>query len=150
LSIRYPPETELDFSASYSGKNGTVKWQKADDGQTDGRLNFAKMFTPHTWAVAYALVEVTSSEDRNVHLRIGSDDGVKIWLNDRIIWTNRTDRSIQIDQDVVPDELRKGRNRLLFKVDQGIGSWGMIFRITDLTGRPIQSLHYQRASMNES
>jgi len=145
----YPPETEIDFAKIYPGKTGTVQWQKADDGQLDGKLDFTKFFTPTKWVVAYALIDVISSDNREAQLRIGSDDGVKVLLNGQVVWTNQAPRLLKIDQDIVHIQLKQGTNRLLFKVGQGDGGWGLIFRITDETGNPIEDLRYQAASNDD-
>jgi hypothetical protein len=164
----YPPETEINFSATYQGSPSSpsplpkgegrraVRWQKADDGKIDGVLDFTKIFTPTLpspktfgegpevrWVLAYALIDVISPDDRKAFLRIGSDDGVKVWLNWQIVWTNQVQRPLRFDEDVVPIELKQGNNRLLFKVDQGTGAWGLIVRITDETGQSIKGLRYQ-------
>ena len=52
-------------------------------------------------------------------------------------------RGLQLDQDIVPVELKKGNNRLLFKVDQGTVNWGLIFRVTDENGQPFDDLRFQ-------
>jgi hypothetical protein len=142
LTVAYPPENEINLSATYQGKTGEVKWQKVVHGFTSGGLNFTWMFTPNEWVVAYALIDVISPDDRKVHLRIGSDDGVKVWLNGQVVWTNQVTRSLKLDEDVAPVELKKGNNRLLFKVDQGIGDWGLFVRITDENGRPFEDVQY--------
>ncbi|MBM3211559.1 hypothetical protein FJZ33_05020 [Candidatus Poribacteria bacterium] len=144
LDYAYPPEINIDLSATYEGKAGKVKWQNIDDKSNDGILDFDSIFTPNISVLAYALVDVISPNDRKAQLRIGSDDGVKVWLNGQIVWTNPSPRSLQIDQDIVPIELKKGRNRLLFKVDQGDGNWGLAARITDENGQALDDLQYIR------
>jgi len=147
LTIVYPPETKINLSTTYQGKNRAVKWQKADDGQMDERLDFTKMFTPSEWVLAYALIDVISPDDREAQLRIGSDDGVKVWLNGQVVWTNQAPRGLRLDEDVVPIALKQGNNRLLFKVDQGIGGWGLVVRITDTARQPLEGLCFRSPKM---
>lgn len=175
LTFPYPPEREFDASATYQGKTGEVRWQRArDNRQIDGLLSFSDIFFdewvegPDKWVLrsdkwneelnewvwepdelvlAYALIDVVSPDDRNVQLRIGSGDGVKVWLNGEVVWTNQIPRQIKLDEDVVPVELKKGSNRLLFKVGFSKDTscchfWGLIVRITDENGHPIESLQY--------
>jgi outer membrane protein assembly factor BamB/Tfp pilus assembly protein PilF len=139
----YPPETEINMNATYQGKVGAVKWQKAEDGRMDGRLDFTKIFTPTEWVVAYALIDVISPDDREAQLRIGSDDGVKVWLNGQVVWTNQVPRGLRLDEDVAPITLKKGTNRLLFKVDNGVEAWELTVRITDASGQPLEGLRFQ-------
>lgn len=152
----YPPETEINLSATYpplpptpypskggEGKAGEVKWRKADEGLWRGHLDFNQLFTPTEWGVAYAIIEVVSPDDRKAHLRLGSDDGVKVWLNGAVVWTNQVSRGLMRDEDVVPIPLKGGANRLLFKVDQGVGAWELVVRITDTEGQPIEGLRFR-------
>ncbi|MDQ1328992.1 MAG: hypothetical protein QG641_2278 [Candidatus Poribacteria bacterium] len=142
LTFTYPPESEINLLKTYEGKTGKVVWQKVKDGFVNGRLDFTCMFTPNEWVLVYALIDVISYDDKKVLLRIGSDDGVKVWLNGQVIWTNQKSRSLQLDQDILPIELKKGYNRFLFKVSQEVGYWGLAIRITDEKGQPFDDLKY--------
>ena len=55
---------------------------------------------------------------------VRSDDGVKVWLNDELVWVNHAIRSLTSNEDIVKVKLKKGINHLLLKVTQGIGDWG--------------------------
>jgi hypothetical protein len=145
LTLAYPPETEINVSATYQGKWGDVKWQKPYDGVTDGQIDFISIFPPIMSALVYAIIDVISPDDRKVQLRISSDDGVKVWLNGRVVWISSSPRSFKIDQDIVPIELEKGINRLLFKVDQFAGSWLLAARISDENGKPFEDINYESA-----
>jgi tetratricopeptide (TPR) repeat protein len=146
LSVAFPPEQEFNLPAGYPGKAGLVKWQRADDGREDGRLNFGKLFTTADMTVAYAAMEINSPADQKVELRIGSDDQVKVWLNGQVVWTFSEDRPLRMDQDKIPVKLRQGKNRLLCKVTQGGGDWELMVRITDSQGQLVPDLTYQEPS----
>ena len=62
---------------------------------------------------------------------IGSDDGVRIWLNDKLIHTNPAYRGAYPDQDKIPVQLKEGWNKLMIKVLQGHGGWGYYVRFVD-------------------
>jgi len=57
-------------------------------------------------------------------LRCRSDDGIKIWLNGRVVHVNDVHRGVDWAVDEVPVYLEAGINRLLVKVDNYTGSWG--------------------------
>jgi HEAT repeat protein len=57
-------------------------------------------------------------------LEIGSDDGVKAWLNDDSVHANNTFRGQELAQDNVAVELQRGWNTLMLKITQGSGAWG--------------------------
>jgi CubicO group peptidase (beta-lactamase class C family) len=80
------------------------------------------------FAIAYAWADVLMKEKASVLLGIGSDDGVKVWLNGKLVHENWIGRAAQIDDDVVPVELPKGRSRLLLKIQNMQGPWGFVCR----------------------
>lgn len=117
------------------GKEGVV-WKEASDGrrEADGYngIDFQAEFGPVTDVVAYAYRDIESSEDRRVELKVGSDDGIKIWINGEIVLTNHVRRALQPGDDAVIVTLRSGINKLLVKVEQAAGEWGFMLRMDPL------------------
>ena len=142
LETVYGPEQQFVPRGEYPGKAGLVRWQANDATRPDGRVDFGKLLNPKSDAVAYAAIDVLSTEEKAGQLRIGSDDRVKVWLNGRAVWTSPEDRPLRMDQDVVPLKLLRGKNQLLFKVSQGSGEWELLIRITDSLGQPMPGLEY--------
>lgn len=131
LMISYPPEQVIDLNKSYKGKDGIdVKWQKCQADE-NGLVNFEQHFNPKDYAVAYALAYVWSADERSTKIFVGSDDGVRIWLNDQLIHDHLVKRGPIPDNDRVEGILNKGWNKLLVKVEQGEGWWGFYLRIPD-------------------
>lgn len=97
----------------------------------DDIIGLGGHFKPNTNVVAYAHTYVFSPKKRKAVLWLGSDDGVKVFLNGLEIHRHRVDRGTKPDDDNVPIILQKGWNRLMFKVDQGAGGWGLCARIAD-------------------
>lgn len=137
---------------STRGKNKIVRWGKIDDHRLDIYLDLAFVHFEsfertgieydwnerHTEAVAYALTYIKAPENMNAQLRVGSCDGVKVWLNGEKVWSNKLSRSAKIDEDVVSVKLSAGRNELLLKVaNQETNDWGFYCRVTDANGKPI-------------
>jgi len=143
----FPPEKGLNKTKKYHTKYGTVQWQSADDGAMDGYINLRKIFYPYNWSVAYGLLSVQSPDRREVEFRIGSNEAVKVWLNDKIVWKLNIVRNAVIDDNVVPVTLKKGLNQILIKVCNRTGEWGYYFRITDKEGNGFSDLTY--VSSNE-
>ena len=107
-----------------------------------GAVDFAAAGIRGDDSAAYAFLRVKSPEKRKAVLRLGSDDGVAVWLNGREVFRNETVRGISADQDAVEVELDKGWNRLLLKIsNQGLG-WGFIGRLTAPDGRGMTDLEY--------
>lgn len=105
-------------------------------------LDLGRVFGFPVDSAAYAYVCIYSPATQPGVLLLGSDDGVKIWLNGELIWTNETYRRMIPDQDSVPITLSKGWNRLLVKISQGGGAWRLAARITDPKGNPIPGLFF--------
>lgn len=87
---------------------------------------------------AYALINIISPRDRkNVAMGVGSDDGVKVWLNGDVVHVNDVNRGTTGIQDLFRVDLRTGSNLLLVKVTDRFGHWGMFFEVylnkTDFT-----------------
>jgi hypothetical protein len=155
-----PDQTPNELDHDWLGGEAAVvpavgdKWVKHDN--VVGRdLDFhsANLFPDKVNAVAYAAVYVWSARSGEVlldspdmlraDLRLGSDDGVKVWLNGKEIWNNPAMRAMVEDADVVSDvKLRRGWNLLLLKVGQGTGDWQAIARFTTPSGAAVPDLKY--------
>ena len=53
----------------------------------------------------------------------GSDDGIKLWLNGKLVHTHNALRGYQLSDEVTV-QLKAGVNRLVVKVSQHDGGWG--------------------------
>lgn len=134
LQTAYPPEKELALNKKYKGKNNlNLQWKRIQAPES-GFVNLAGLLEPNEQTAAYGQVYVFSPEDRRAHLLIGSDDGVRIWLNSELIHSNPAYRGAYPDQDKIPVELKKGWNTLLVKILQGGGGWGFYVRFIDPEG----------------
>jgi len=78
--------------------------------------------------IAYAYAEITAPEAGRILIGVGSDDGVRVWLNGTQVHENWTGRAATPDSDLVPVDLRQGRNRLLIKIQNMQGPWGFVCR----------------------
>jgi HEAT repeat protein len=79
--------------------------------------------------VAYLKTQITSERDQEARLEIGSDDGVKAWLNNKVVHANNVIRGCTPGEDKVKVTLNRGVNRLLLKVTQGAGEWSACCRV---------------------
>ena len=57
---------------------------------------------------------------------MGSDDGIKVWVNDQLIWSHHVHRPVLSAEDVIALPLSKGRNKILIKIENGYGPWGFL------------------------
>jgi hypothetical protein len=98
-----------------------------------GYINLARHFMEKN-CVAYLQNDLWSEQDQSIVLLVGSDDGIKIWLNGEVAHANNKEGGAKPDQEEVILKLKKGYNRLLLKVTNGSGGWGVFARLKDTNG----------------
>ncbi|MHC4110276.1 MAG: HEAT repeat domain-containing protein [Planctomycetota bacterium] len=115
----------------------TVKWYAAPVGDT---MQLASYFPGQTDCVAYLKAEIIAPNATDAILLMGSDDGIKAWLNGTVVHSNNIDRGQVVDQDIAPIKLKQGANELLLKITQGGGGWSACARIVGADNFPIEGL----------
>ncbi len=73
--------------------------------------------------VAYLRTFLIADAESTASLRIGSDDGILVWVNGREVLSAPGPRSYTKGENAVTVPLSQGRNELLAKVTQGEGPW---------------------------
>lgn len=126
---------DLPFGPEASG--ASVKWTTIPRGNT---VALSDVFPGQMNCVAYLKTRIVSPEDCEASLLLGSDDGVKAWLNGAVVHANNIDRGLTADQDMAPIQLKKGANELMLKITQGGGGWAACARIIGKDGKPIKGL----------
>ncbi len=138
-----------DIDHDYLGGESTVRPYdgRVDNGETwqvhhdsNRHIDFNSLLSPNDYATAYAFAYVYSPEDRDAKMKVGSDDGVKIYLNGNMVHRNPVWRGASPDQDTVNVHLDHGWNTVLAKVVEKTGQWGLYLRFTDLSDQPIEDL----------
>jgi hypothetical protein len=120
LDLKTPLEEE--FVRRGDGSVDLKKWKPAKASPKNGGVNLAKELGAHEWCVAYGYAEIESIHARETVLKCGSDDGIKLWLNGKLIYTREEGRAYN-PSDEVPIYLKAGANRLLVKCDNYTGGW---------------------------
>jgi hypothetical protein len=88
------------------------------------------LFAPrHDQIVAYATRQIECQEDEDATLFLGSHDGVKLWLNGRLVHVVRRTRQARFGEDKIHTTLRKGQNHLLLKINNTRGASGFFFAV---------------------
>jgi len=143
FGTEYPPEKEIKYDASYSGKEREVRWRDLPVKTNDGAIDLAAMLRPTDNCVAYALTHVWMPKQTRVIFRAGSDDGIKVWVNGQPLLQSDVYRPFQYDQNSFGAVLAYGWNRVMVKVTNGIGGWRFSIRITDTEGKKIENIHFR-------
>jgi len=121
FDVVFPPETP----------GAAVAWRPAQ--AVNGLVPLDQLIGGEN-RVAYLRTTIVSPKAQPARLEIGSDDGVKVWLNGKVVHANNVDRGYVAGQDKVTIELKEGPNVLLVKVTQGGGGWTMGCRLRAADG----------------
>ena len=89
---------------------------------------------------AYALTWVHSEQSQPARLELGSDDGVKAWLNGRLVHANNTARAAVAYTDKADITLKAGWNPLLLKITQNQIPWEFCARICRRDGGTLTTI----------
>jgi hypothetical protein len=114
-----------------------AKWRAA--GGTDWMVNFNAIMQGDN-RVAYLKTNVWAPKAADARLEMGSDDGIKVWLNGKLVHSNNAVRGLQQGQDKADAKLAAGWNVLLVKVTQGGGDWSVCVKLVDRDGKPLTGL----------
>lgn len=125
----YPPEKEVDFTATYNGKFGKVSWNTITP-------NAKGFYDLRAWlndraddTVSYAYCEIVSANSQKARILIGTDDCARLWVNGKQVYNTLAHRAAEPGQDNVTVNLVQGTNRILLKVANGDGDHGFYFRV---------------------
>jgi len=134
----FPPEREpVQLGKAYAGFGGAVKWRPYHS--TEDKIDLAGFFDYRQAGVAYAASWVYSDRDQVVTLAVGSDDGIRLWVNREKVDDVKGGRQAKPGSDVVKAHLREGWNEILAKVDNIVGTWELYLEFrTEDGGQPLK------------
>jgi len=91
--------------------------------------------------VVYLWRTLDAPSERALTVALGSDDGVRLWLDGRLVHDNPAARVVRPDEDTVELTLGAGRHELLLKVANYGGDFAFAFRVLDeeLGGAPLDA-----------
>jgi len=96
-------------------------------GQGDNRTAYVR-----TWLVA--------DKATDARLEAGADDGIKIWLNGKVIHEDRKAGACEPGEHKKNVRLQKGANALMMKITQNSGPWEFSARIVGRDGTPLDGV----------
>jgi hypothetical protein len=139
LGKAYPPETEpTDLAKQYAGLKGKIGWQEYHS--PDDKIDLQKFFSHGDAGVAYAVCWV-HCDKRAAILSTGSDDGIKVWIDRKLVLDKVTTRDAFPGDDKTPVELTAGWHEVLVKVDNRFGTWAFYLQLEDpRTDKPLEGL----------
>lgn len=138
LDSIYPPEITIDTNIRYSGAGDQlIRWHYIKTPE-NGYVSLRDEVHPNELVVTYTLTYVYSLQEKDVLLMIGSDDGAKVFFNNKEIYRFLGVRIAKPDQVIIPVHLRVGWNKLLLKIENNLGGYAFYARFLD----PGETLYY--------
>lgn len=135
----FPPDTyPMELDKVFTADDGTrLRWKKVQargGGQhTPPLLHFAKEFGRQANnSAAYAYTEIVSEKEEKCELQLGVSDGITVWNNSTMIFRDTEKREWADGNIRVEVLLKKGVNRLLFKLLHSNGVWFLSGRVAPL------------------
>ncbi len=134
LDERFAPEQKPDAPAAPATQNGRrMEWQTVEIPK-DGTVNLEALLGRHERVVAYAFAEFAAQRNGKVIFRAGSDDGIAVWINGQRVHYHHVHRGLSPGDDTFVAPVKKGRNAVLVKIENGGGRWGFLLQAVDPIG----------------
>jgi putative membrane-bound dehydrogenase-like protein len=125
----YPPEEGIHLDAVYDGKGGKVRWRKVEP-TAHGYVDVKALLGDRSDnTVSYLYCEIESPRGQEARVLLGTDEGVRLWVNSKLVHTSLKQREASPEQDEVRVRLFPGRNTLLLKVSNTTGEHGFYLTV---------------------
>ncbi|HLQ37589.1 MAG TPA: DUF2961 domain-containing protein [Planctomycetota bacterium] len=123
LEQPFAPERDAAATAQYDVDPGFPRGWREASADAAGIVDLLPLF-PRDHVVAYAFTWIDSPRDQHGVLWLGSDDGLQVFVDGKLVHTHQGLRGVGRDQDRVPLQLRRGRHALLLKIENYDGGFG--------------------------
>jgi len=148
FDITFVPEQTLERKPQGPGGSNSdttpVNWQPLPPGLDPahpGVMDLLKQYGGEQ-CVAYAGTWIYSPAKQSALLDLGTDDGVKVWLNERLVHGKNVARPLLPGSDKVELNLNEGWNDLLLKVTQNNLGWEFCARVLKPDGSHLEGLKF--------
>ncbi len=142
----FSDDLEKDFLADVGGE-ANIHPQEGDTVTTaDGTSLTWKRYTAkgnivdlldaignYEYTTAYAFCVLQCDAAGTAEIRLGSDDGVAVWINEKRVHNNPVGRPLTLDEDVFEVDFKAGSNDCMVKVSQLTLDWLFAMRMTMLS-----------------
>ena len=129
----FPPESGPD----------RAEWKPLTKGIGSWEINLESTYGGLDFVAAYLRTRVWSDVEQDVQLEMGSDDGIKAWLNGNLLYDDWAEGGISPREKLVKTKLLKGWNDLMLKVVDQQGGWVGACRIRKPDGTALKGLKYE-------
>jgi len=119
------PEQGVDLLAK--DESGQPRWVE-NSGYCDGQVHSLPL---RDQAATYLFRTIRVDQEAALPVSLGSDDGIKVWLNGVGILSRDVPRSPAPDQDRLDLALKPGENAFLMKIVNKTGGHGFYFKLKE-------------------
>lgn len=126
-SRKHGPEgRSIQLEEEFETETGEkLKWRKRAD-YADGK---AHTDLPGDQAANFLYRKILSPREQTISISLGSDDGIRVYLNNRQLLNQLVQRGVQPDQEQLELPLKAGENHLLLKILNFGGGSGYYFAL---------------------
>jgi putative membrane-bound dehydrogenase-like protein len=126
-----PEKGEFNPNATYTWKGVTAVGWKTIRPDGKGYFDLAAHHGPKAAnSASYMYAEFDSPAEQAGEVLLGPDDGAKLWVNGKEVFTTRDTKAAAPETHKVPVKLVKGKNTVLLKVANGDNPHGFFFSLT--------------------
>jgi hypothetical protein len=119
----FAPELKTDLAQTF--QDGKLKWAAQPEWK-DGVAHNDKL--KGTNSANYLFRVIKSETPQVLKLSLGSDDGIKLWVNGRSVLSKKVGRNVaKAGQETVSIQLAAGPNEILIKIVNSGGATGFYF-----------------------
>ncbi|HEU0040107.1 MAG TPA: hypothetical protein VFR76_12620, partial [Verrucomicrobiae bacterium] len=121
-----------------------VKWRRAPGSPDLSRAGEVVLdgVVDGDQCVVYLKTRVFVPAPQKVNLEIGSDDGIKLWVNGELAHANNAVRGLTPGQDRAQATLREGWNDFRAKITQQNAGCAMMLRVVTADGKEVPGLRF--------
>jgi len=122
-------ESDPQIKAGQSVTIDDTKLNWIEYSGTDSIISLDKAISIESNVAAYAYKEIYSEKDGVFILSLGTNDGGRLWINGVEVWDRPEGRGCKPDDDFIPASFKKGKNKILLKIEEKGNSWEFCARI---------------------
>ena len=127
LSDTFDPTTLNSSIRSTNELTARTGLEWRDHASTDSVLDLTA-FSDETENRVVFVMERIGPRPAGTVLSLGSDDGIRVWVNGEEVYMEHGGRELGFDDGLIEVSLTQPSNVILYKVDQGDGGWALARR----------------------
>jgi hypothetical protein len=97
----------------------------------DDKIDLDRFFDDPVKSVTYGYTEFDAPRDQDAELWVGSDEGLRVWINGELVYHFAGSRRHRLPNERVPIRIRKGRSSCLVEASQKRGGYDFSLKICE-------------------